>query len=91
MIKDLNNAYQMLFYLSKLFILTVAVSMASFPVSTARKRLILITDETNSTFSAITQEDPEEYRIREYNETTRWINVTKESKKLLQRRTREEL
>ena len=82
----------MLFYLSKLFILTVAVSMASFPaVSTARKRLILITDETNSTFSAITQDDPEEYRIREYNETTRWINVTKESKKLLQRRTREEL
>ena len=57
----------------------------------ARRRIIIITGKSNSTFSAITQEDPEDYRIQEYNDTEKWISVTKESKKRLQRRARGEL
>ena len=60
-------------------------------MSMARRRIIIITGKSNSTFSVITQEDPEDYRIQEYNETEKWINVTKESKKRLQRHARGEL
>jgi hypothetical protein len=79
-----------MFYPSlKLFIFVVLVGSCS--LSIARRRIIVIAGKNNSTFTAITQQDPEEYRKREYNETERWINVTKESQKRSQRRVRGEL
>lgn len=56
--------------------------------SAARKRIIIVQGRNNSTFIAITQEDPEEYLVRYYNETERWINQTKEVKKHIQRHAR---
>ena len=62
--------------------------VVTFYPSTARKRIIIVQGRNNSTFTAITQEDPDEYLVRSYNETQRWINETKEVKKQLQRHAR---
>ena len=73
------------------FFLVGVLSMECLRSSTARRKLIIITGRSNSTFAAITQADPEEYRIQEHNETEQWINMTKESTKRIQRRERGEL
>ena len=76
---------------SKLFILTVVLSSVTIYPSLARKRVIIIQDRSNSSLIAISQDDPEEYRLREYNKTEQWMNTTKENKKRIQKHARGEL
>ena len=76
---------------SKIFLFTVTVVVVFHTCSMQRRILVQYDTHSNMSVSFITLADPKEQGLRAQNETEKWIEVLKESRKRTQRRARGEL